>query len=67
MLVLGNDTKLVAKPILCEVYALLHINQGPLIAFNNLRKLCKIRQYNDNLSSILKLSNVSDMDVLNLL
>ena len=58
---LDSDKKQVAKPISCDTYTLIHTNQGLLLAFlNNLRKLHKIRQYNDNLSNI----NISDTGVL---
>ena len=50
---LCNDTKQVAKPILCDIYTLIHINQDLLNALlSNLGKLPKIRQYNDNPSNI---------------
>ena len=37
-LMLDSNTKQVAKPILCDTYTLIHINQCSLIAFlNNLK------------------------------
>ena len=51
---LDIDTKQVAKPILCDTYTLIHINQSSVIVFlNNLIKLHKIIQYNDHLSNII--------------